>query len=130
VSGPGLLIDGDVLAAYLEGAEQAGEFLEFASEDLAVAASTAADLHARARNDAEHEAIDYCLAAFRVIAIDGPVARRAGEYRRARPDLAAADALVAACAGLNQLRLVTLRRRAFPMLDNVLVPWRSIAERT
>ena len=130
MSSPGLLIDSDVLAAYLEGTEQAGEFLEFASEDLAVAATTAADLHARARNDAEHDAIDYCLEAFRVIAIEGAVARRAGEFRRARPDLLPADALVAACADLNHLRLVTLRRRAFPMLDNVLVPWRSIAERT
>jgi predicted nucleic acid-binding protein len=56
------------------------------------------------------------------------VARRTGELRRARPDLDPDDALVAACAELHGLRLVTLRRRAFPMLNDVLVPWRTIHE--
>lgn len=122
----GLLIDGDVLAAYLAGEEPACEFLEFASEELALAASSAAELHARARNQAEHEAIDHCLSAFRLVPIDGAVARRAGELRRARPDLDPGDALVAACAALGELRLVTLRPRAFPMLADLLVPWRTL----
>lgn len=121
-----LLIDSDVLTAYLRGVEQAGDFLEFTCQDLAVAASTIADLHAQARNEAEADALDRCLSAFRVLPIDAAVARHAGELRRARPDLAHADALVAACAVLHDVRLVTLRRRAFHMLHDVLVPWRSI----
>lgn len=122
----GLLIDGDVLAAYLAGHEPACDFLEFAGEELVIAAVTAADLHARARNQAEHEAIDHCLSAFRLLAVDAVVARRAGELRRARPGLDPGDALVAACAELGGLRLVTLRPRAFPMLADVLVPWRDL----
>jgi predicted nucleic acid-binding protein len=123
-----LLIDHDVLTAYLRGEVQAGEFLEFASEDLALAASTAAGLHARTGNHAEADALDRCLSAFQIIPIDAAVARRTGELRRARPDLDPDDALVAACAELHGLRLVTLRRRAFPMLNDVLVPWRTIHE--
>ena len=122
----GLLIDGGVLAAYLAGHEPACEFLEFASEELALAAATVADLHALARNQAEHEAIDHCLAAFRIIPVDAALARRAGELRRARAGLDPGDALVAACAELHDLRLVTLRPRAFPMLADLLVPWRGI----
>lgn len=122
----GLLIDGGVLAAYLAGHEPACEFLEFAGEELAVAACTAAELHAHARNEAEHEAIDHCLSAFRAVPIDLAVARRAGELRRARAGLDPVDALVAACAELHGLRLVTLRPRAFPMLADVLVPWREM----
>jgi predicted nucleic acid-binding protein len=122
----GLLIDGGVLASYLAGFEPACEFLEFAGDELVLAASTAAELHARARNEAEHEAIDHCLSAFRVLPIDLAAARRAGELRRAHPGLDPGDALVAACADLHQLRLVTLRPRAFPMLTDLLVPWRDL----
>lgn len=121
--GAGLLLDADLLADYLRGNEQAGEFIENVAEDLSLAAVSAAELYARCRNQGEAEVLDRFLGAFRLLPADATVARLSGELRRAHPGCPSEAALVAATAQLLGLRVVALDPTRFPMLDDVLVPY-------
>ncbi len=121
-----LLIDFDVLAAYLAGEAAAADFLEFAGEDLLVSAVTVAQLLSGARDAGEHDAITTSLSAFTFHAVDAAVANEAAALIHAHPQLALTDALVAATARVRQARLVTLDRRRYPAVIEVHVPWRRM----
>lgn len=121
-----LLIDTDVLIDYLRGLPAAGDFLEEQANALVVSAINVAELFAGAKNGAEHEALRRFLQAFEVVDVDQQIAERGGLIRRDSAPAhgtGLADALIAATAEAVGAALVTLNRKHFPMLQDVLVPY-------
>lgn len=120
------LVDTDVIIEYLRGREQAIGYLESVDGQLCVSAITVAELYAGVRDD-EQEALERFLGAFDVIAVDHALARPAGLFRKSYQPAhgtGLADAIVAMSADAAEAVLVTFSRRHYPMIDDVLVPYR------
>lgn len=125
---PLLVVDTDVLIDYLRDQPQAVAFLEGTEQPLATSAITVAELYAGVRDGEERRRIDAFVAAFEVLPLDRQPAQHAGFWRRQygpSHGTGLADALIAASAEAAGATLVTLNRRHFPMLAEVLVPYAS-----
>lgn len=123
---PLLVIDTDVLVDYLRDQPQAVAFLEGTEQPLATSAITVAEMYAGVRDGEERQRFDAFVAAFAVLPLDRQPAQRAGLWRRQygpSHGICLADALIAASAEAAGATLVTLNRRHFPMLAEVLVPY-------
>ena len=121
------LIDTDILIEYLRREQQAADFVESLSGVLLLSIITIAELYSGVRDDPEEKSIEQFLLAFKVIAIDESIARRAGLLRRdfrQSHGTGLADAFIAASAEKARATLVTFNKRHFPMLDHVQVPYR------
>ena len=123
-----LLIDTDVLIDYLRDQPEAVTYLESLSESLLISAITGAELYAGVRDGAERVALDNFIQAFEVIPVDEEIAIEGGLYRRGygkSHNTGLADAIIAASAEAKNAILVTLNNKHFPMLTNVIVPYRK-----
>jgi predicted nucleic acid-binding protein len=121
-----LLIDTDVLIDYLRGQPQAVEFLESQTEVLLISTMTIAELYAGVRDGKEMEMLNALIRAFQVVPIDESISTKGGLYRRdygKSHGMGLADAIIAATAELNQVTLVTLNQKHFPMITDILVPY-------
>ena len=122
------MVDTDVLIDYSRDQPQAVVFLEGTEQPLAISAITVAELHAGVRDGEERRRLDAFVAAFEVLPLDRQPAQRAGFWRRQdgpSHGTGLADGLIAASAKAAGATLVTLNRRHFPMLAEVLVPYAS-----
>lgn len=125
-----LLIDTDVLIDYLRNRPQAVSYLESATGTLLVSAMTVSELFAGVREGQERTALSAFLGAFEVLPLDRAVAEKGGLFRRdygKSHGTGLADALIAATAEVHSAQLVTLNTRHFPMLSNIVVPYRKPA---
>lgn len=123
-----LLFDTDVLVDYLRGRSEAEAFLEACTEELLTSTITAAELFAGVREGKERTALLTFLGAFELVPVGREIAERGGLYRRdygRSHSTGLADALIAATTEYARARLVTLNRKHFPMLANLLVPYRK-----
>lgn len=123
-----LLFDTDVLIDYLRGVQPAVEYLESRAEGLLVSAVTVAELFAGVREGKERVALSAFLQAFEVVPVTQVIAEKGGLFRRGHGrshNVGLADALIAATAEHAQAQLVTLNQKHFPMLPDVLVPYRK-----
>ena len=123
---PPLVIDTDVLIDYLCDQPEAVAFLEGTELPLAASAITVAELYVGVRDGEERRRLDAFVAAFEVIGLDRQAAVVAGLWRRQygpSHGMGLADALIAASVQAAGATLVTLNRRHFPMLAQVLVPY-------
>jgi predicted nucleic acid-binding protein len=123
---PLLVVDTDVLIDYLRDQPQAVAFLEGTEQPLATSVITIAELYAGVRDGQERQRLDAFVAAFDVLDLDLQSAQCAGLWRRQygpSHGTGLADGLIAACAEAAGATLVTLNRRHFPMLAEVLVPY-------
>ena len=123
----GVLLDTNVLIDYLRDVAAAARYLDGAPGDLSISAVTVAELHAGVRDGQERDSLREFLLSFDVIPVDGPICERAGALRakyRASHGVDLIDGMIAATSILRQLPLVTLNKRHFPMLQNVIVPYR------
>jgi hypothetical protein len=121
-----LVVDTDVLIDYLRDRPGAVAFLEGTEQPLAASAITIAELYVGARDGVERQRLDAFVEAFEVLPLDRPAAVLAGLWRRQygpSHGTGLADALIAASAEAAGATLVTLNRRHFPMLSDVLVPY-------
>jgi len=121
-----LVVDTDVLIDYLRDRPQAVAFLEGSDQPLAVSAITIAELYVGVRDGLERQRLDAFVAAFEVLTLDRQAAAVAGLWRRQygpSHGMGLADALIAASVDAAGATLVTLNRRHFPMLAQVLVPY-------
>jgi predicted nucleic acid-binding protein len=121
-----LLIDTDVLIDYLRGYPDAVSYVEAQQERLLISVVTVAELYAGVREGEERSRLERFLRAFEIIPPDQRLAVQGGRYRRDSSksyNVGLADALIAATATQWQVTLVTLNRKHFPMLQDVLVPY-------
>jgi predicted nucleic acid-binding protein len=121
------LLDTCVLIDYLRDDEAAVQLIRRLARRPSVSVVTIAELYAGVRNDREREGIEALLALIDVRNVDFEIARLAGGYRlqyRGSHGVAMPDALIAATARVHGARLVTHNTRHFPMLDDLLVPYR------
>jgi predicted nucleic acid-binding protein len=94
-----------------------------------ISAVTIAELYAGVRDGAERNALDSFIQAFEIVAFDEEIAVKGGLYRRdysKSHNTGLADALIAATAEIRNAELVTLNKKHFPMLLNVIVPYQKL----
>jgi predicted nucleic acid-binding protein len=112
---------------YLRGRREAIEFMRGQETRPAISAITAAELFAGVRSPTEGHRIETLCGRLLVYQVDLEIARLGGSYCRQwrhSHGVQIADALIAATAWLHDARLVTRNTRHFPMLDDVVVPYR------
>src|SRR4051812_46356028 len=117
------LFDTDVLVDYLRGYDEAVAYVEEHSATLATSELVVSELFAGARDGRERDALTTLLRAFDVLPIDGEIAEIGGLLRRdfgPSHGTGIVDALIAATAQRAAAALVTLNRRHFPMLRDVV----------
>jgi hypothetical protein len=121
------LLDTCVLIDYLRDDEAAVQLIRRLARRPSVSVVTIAELYAGVRNGREREGIEALLVLLDARNVDFEIARLAGGYRlqyRRSHGVAMPDALIAATARVHGARLVTRNTRHFPMLDDLLVPYR------
>ncbi|HZH91811.1 MAG TPA: type II toxin-antitoxin system VapC family toxin [Pyrinomonadaceae bacterium] len=121
-----LLIDTDVLIDYLRGRAEAISYLESLTEPLLISAMTVAELHAGVREGAERIALEQFLSVFNVIPVDYAIAANGGLIRRdygKSHGVGLADAIIASTAEFRKAELVTLNKKHFPTLSNIVTPY-------
>jgi predicted nucleic acid-binding protein len=121
-----LLIDTDVLIDYLRAQPASVSYLENQTQPLVISAVTVAELYAGVRDGAERLVLENFIGSFQVRAVDEEIAARAGILRRdfgKSHGTGLADAIIAATAEDLQANLVTLNKKHFPMLEDVIVPY-------
>jgi len=123
-----LLIDTDVLIDYLRDYSEAVRYVESRQEHFLISAVTVAELYAGVREGEERTRLEGFLRAFEIVPLDLRLAARGGLYRRdynKSHNVGLTDALIAATAAQRQVPLVTLNRKHFPMLQDVIVPYQK-----
>lgn len=123
-----LLFDTDVLIDHLRGDPQAKAYLEERTETPMVSAVTIAELFAGVREGKERQLLATFLRIFEIVAVSPRIAERGGlirrDYKRSH-NIGLPDAIIAATAEHERASLITLNDRHFPMLEDVIVPYRK-----
>ena len=102
--------------------------MEGITERVFVSAISVAELYAGVREGEERTALDDFVKAFDIVLVDEAIATQGGLYRgdyRKSHNVGLADAIIAASAEAKNAILVTLNSKHFPMLANVIVPYRK-----
>jgi predicted nucleic acid-binding protein len=121
-----LLFDTDVLIDFLRFQTDAVSYLNSRTERLLVSAITVAELYTGVRVGRETTELVALLGILEVISVDRDTAEMAGRFRqtyRKSHHLDITDALIAATAVREGATLVTLNRKHFPMIPNLIVPY-------
>ncbi|MBM5817553.1 MAG: type II toxin-antitoxin system VapC family toxin [Cyanobacteria bacterium K_Offshore_surface_m2_239] len=121
-----LVVDTDVLIDYLRDQSDAVAFLEGCTQPLALSVVSVAELYVGVRDGEERHRLDAFVAAFDALPLERKAAVQAGLWRRQygpSHGTGLADALIAASVATAGATLVSLNRRHFPMLADVLVPY-------
>ena|SRR3989338_1316044 len=122
------LIDTDILIDYLRGMPDAAKFFEKIIENSICSLSTItlAELYSGVKEGKEKHTLENFLNVFHIIPVTLEIAKAGGLYRRdygKSHGVGLADAMIAATAEFCNARLVSLNKKHFPMLKNVLVPY-------
>jgi len=120
---PRHLLDTCVLTDYFRGDADAVAFLGTLEEPPFISALTVAELYAGVREGKERRAVEALLEHLPTIPLDAEMAAKGGLYKRQygkAHGVGIVDALLAACAELKGLSLVTKNRTHFPMLEEVV----------
>lgn len=123
-----LLVDADVLIDMTRGHPQAIHFIKTNLDRISISVVTIAELYAGARRDKEEGDISILCDAFGKFTVDEDIARRAGRLRNRygrSHGTGTIDCIVAATAELQELTLVTLNRKHYPMIKNILIPYKK-----
>lgn len=123
-----LLIDTDVLIDYLTAREEAVAFLESQLLPMLISSITVAELYAGVREGKERVILDDFIEAFEVVPLTTDIAQKGGLYRRdygKSHGVGLADSIIAATAEVKNATLVALNQKHFPMITNLLVPYRK-----
>lgn len=121
-----ILVDTNVLVDYLRGYDPAKKFLEAGHDPMFISAITVAELYAGVRNKNERKIISEFISIFEIISVSEIIAVQGGLYRKEygkSHGAGLADCLIAASAQFVKAQFVTLNKKHFPMLKNVLVPY-------
>ncbi|BDA73460.1 hypothetical protein RIVM261_037260 [Rivularia sp. IAM M-261] len=102
--------------------------MENRTEFLLVSAITVAELYGGVREGKERKALDEFIRVFEVVPVSNEIAVKGGLYRRdyfKSHNVGLADAIIAATSDIKSASLVTLNQKHFPMLTNVIIPYRK-----
>ena len=116
------------LIDFLRGHEQAITFIQQTPLPLIISVMTVAELYAGVREGKERTLLERALNSCVVYELEPEMAELGGLYRRdygKSHGIGLVDALIAATAKLRGYRLVTLNKKHFPMLENVLIPYQK-----
>lgn len=122
-----LLFDTCILVDHLRQHPPAVDYVRALPQQPLLSAVTVAEVYVGVRDQAEARRIEALFGLFEVLAVDGEIARRGGTLRRRfapTHGTGLLDALIAATAEVHGARLVTRNVRHFPMLDDLVVPYR------
>ena len=123
-----ILVDTDVMIDFFRGQPAAVKFIQTHAGRLAVSAVTEVELFSGVREGDERQALESFLGLIPVIPVSREIARIAGLLRRDSGkgiQVGLGDALIAATSQVERLRLHTLNTKHFPMLPDVVRPYRK-----
>jgi predicted nucleic acid-binding protein len=123
-----ILVDTDVMIDFLRNQPAAVAFIRKNAGRMAISAVTEAELYSGVREGAERQALEAFLGLIPVVAVNREIARAAGLLRRdfgKATKIGLADAVIAATSRVGRLRLHTLNTKHFPMLPDVVRPYRK-----
>jgi hypothetical protein len=120
------LIDTDVLIDFNRMRPEAVDFILNLPARPTISAVTITELFAGVREGREREALEDFISRANVIPVDAQIGERGGlifrQYFKSHAT-GFADALIAATAEIERATLVTLNRKHFPMLSDLLIPY-------
>ena len=117
-----ILLDTDVLVDFFRGYSKAVSFVNANSGRIILSSLVVAELYAGVKGDAEQATIDKFVSLFRVIPLDGEIAKVGGIYKRdygKSHGVGLADAIVAATAELENAELKRLNIKHYPMIKGL-----------
>lgn len=120
-----LLIDTDILIDVLRGRTHAVGFMAGLIRAPCISVTTVAELYAGVRDGETHD-LDTFLSAVTLVPVTEELARTGGLFRRdfgPSHGTGLIDGIIAATADALDIKLATLNRRHYPMLDDVVVPY-------
>ncbi len=123
-----LLIDTDILIDYLRNHVNAVKFLETYTGPCFISAVTVAELYVGVRDGKERKILDQFINYFDIIPVDSAIACLGGLYRKdfgSKCGTGLIDAIIAATANIKNIKLATLNKKHYPMLDDVCVPYKK-----
>lgn len=123
-----MLVDTDVLIDFLRGLPPAQAFVSNLPDQTYVSAITVAELHVGIRDGKERAVLTEFLDTLETITLNAELAAEGGLLRRdfgKSHGVGLNDALIAATAIKNRLQLVTLNEKHYPMVKNLLVPYKK-----
>lgn len=122
------LIDTDILIDYLRGNPEAKKFLKkiILNDICCISTITIAELFSGVRDGVERTILSNFIGEFESASINSLHAENGGIFRREygkSHNVGLADALIAAVAEDLGCILVTLNKKHYPMIKNILVPY-------
>ena len=123
------LYDTDVLIDFFKNQSASVEFINnHFNEFSMISVITAAELYSGIKNHKEQEIIEAFLQEFRCISLTYDIAVKGGQIRHRyykSHGVGLADALIAATAQIHHATLITLNKKHYPMVKDLLVPYRK-----
>lgn len=124
------LIDTDIMIDYLRGLTPAIQFIEknLMVDSCFLSVITVAELYAGVGEGKERRTLDQFISIFTLIELNQDIAQIGGIFRRdywKSHHVGLADAIIAATAKTIHAELVTLNIKHYPMLSEVLVPYKK-----
>ena len=118
----------DVLIDYFRGLPKAVSFIKNNYERIVLSTITVAELYAGVREGSERKNLDEFMQLFESLPVDLKIAQKGGLFKRdyrASHNVGLADAMIAATAKINGLKLYSLNIKHFPMLKDVEAPYKK-----
>jgi len=122
------LIDTDVLIDYLKDRDEAVHFLESQQVSMLISAITVGELYAGVRDGKERLLLDNFIEYFQIVPLNHALAVKGGLFRRdfkKSHGVGLAYAMIAATAESENATLVTLNQKHFPMISDIVIPYRK-----
>jgi predicted nucleic acid-binding protein len=117
-----ILIDTDVLVDFFRGHDKAVAFVNNHSDRIILSSIVVAELFAGAKGSAEQAALEAFVSIFRVIPVNGEIAKAGGLFKSKlgkSHGIGIADAILAATAEAENAELKTLNTKHYPMLKGL-----------
>jgi predicted nucleic acid-binding protein len=117
-----ILIDTDVLIDFFRGNDNAVAFVKNHSDRIILSSIVVAELFAGVKGSAEQAALEAFVSIFRVIPVNGEIAKAGGLFKSKfgkSHGIGIADAILAATAEAENAELKTLNTRHYPMLKGL-----------
>jgi predicted nucleic acid-binding protein len=117
-----ILPDTDVLVDFFRGHVKAVAFINNHSDRIILSSIVVAELFAGVKGSAEQAALEAFVSVFRVIPVNGEIAKAGGLYKSELGKsygIGLADAILAATAEAENAELKTLNIKHYPMLKGL-----------